>query len=110
MKQQPAKCAVDEWGNLVNAEDFRSPSFWKLYCFHCKSPVVLYWFLPRTGRYRIFCMMKPLWHQQISLHARTWNVPNRSNPRQKQKTTYLACLTPFKKPTLTYIFERETDE
>lgn len=41
MKQQPAKCAVDEWGNLVNAEDFRSPSFWKLYCFHCKSPVVL---------------------------------------------------------------------
>ncbi|AUV45428.1 MULTISPECIES: DUF7828 domain-containing protein [Enterobacteriaceae] len=41
IKQQPAKWAVDEWGNLVNAEDFRSPSFWKLYCFHCSSPVVL---------------------------------------------------------------------
>ncbi|BBW88644.1 hypothetical protein THOKLE017_45050 [Klebsiella pneumoniae] len=34
MKQQPTKYAVDEWGNLVNAEDFRYPSFWKLYCFH----------------------------------------------------------------------------
>ncbi|HBM2889863.1 TPA: hypothetical protein LVL00_002155 [Klebsiella oxytoca] len=40
MKQQPAKCAVDEWGNLVNAEDFRSPSFWKLHCFHCCGPVI----------------------------------------------------------------------
>lgn len=40
MKQKPAKCAVDEWGNLVNAEDFRSPSVWKLYCFHCSGPVV----------------------------------------------------------------------
>ncbi|VGC15108.1 Uncharacterised protein [Klebsiella quasipneumoniae] len=34
MKQQPTKYAVDEWGNLVNVEDFRYPSFWKLYCFH----------------------------------------------------------------------------
>ncbi|HDT5075864.1 TPA: hypothetical protein QHS11_004228 [Enterobacter asburiae] len=41
MKQKPAKCAVDQWGNLVNAEDFHSPSFWKLYCFHCSGPVVL---------------------------------------------------------------------
>ncbi|HBW3138080.1 hypothetical protein AAHY91_19995 [Klebsiella pneumoniae] len=41
MKQQSTECAVDEWGNLVNAEDFRSPSFWKLYCFHCGGPVVL---------------------------------------------------------------------
>ena len=84
MKQQPTKCAIDEWGNLVNAEDFRYPSFWKLYCF-----------LPRTGRYRIFCMMKPLLHQPILWHARTWNVPNRINPRQKQKTTYSATTSPF---------------
>ena len=84
MKQQPTKFAIDEWGNLVNAEDFRYPSFWKLYCF-----------LPRTGRYRIFCMMKPLWYQPISWHARTWNVPNRSNPRQKQKTTFSATTSPF---------------
>lgn len=41
MKQQPAKCAVDERGNLVNAEDFRSLPYWKLYCFHCSGPVVL---------------------------------------------------------------------
>lgn len=40
-------------------------------------------------------MMKPLWYQPISWHARTWNVPNRSNPRQKQKTTYSAITSPF---------------
>lgn len=40
MKQQSTKCVVDEWGNLVNAEDFRFPSFWKLYCFHCTSPMI----------------------------------------------------------------------
>lgn len=41
MKQQSTKCAVDEWGNLFNAEDFRYPSFWKLYSFHYSGPVVL---------------------------------------------------------------------
>lgn len=41
MKQKAAKSAIDEFGNLVSAEDFRFPSMWKLYCFHCSRPMTL---------------------------------------------------------------------
>jgi len=41
MKQKPAKSAIDEFGYLVSAEDFRFPSVWKLYCFHCSRPMQL---------------------------------------------------------------------
>lgn len=41
MRQKAAKSAIDEFGNLVSAEDFRFPSMWKLYCFHCSRPMQL---------------------------------------------------------------------
>lgn len=41
MKQKAAECAINEFGYLVNASDFRFPPAGKFYCFHCTCPVVL---------------------------------------------------------------------
>ncbi|WP_202561181.1 hypothetical protein [Enterobacter cancerogenus] len=41
MKQKTAKCAINEFGYLVNAADFRFQPPGHLYCFHCAHPVAL---------------------------------------------------------------------
>ncbi|HHA1921850.1 TPA: hypothetical protein ACOEMI_003975 [Enterobacter ludwigii] len=41
MKQKPAKSAIDEFGYLVSAAEFRFQPAGKLYCFYCTRPMVL---------------------------------------------------------------------
>ena len=41
MKQKAAESALDEFGDLVTAKDFRFPPLGQIYCFHSSRPMLL---------------------------------------------------------------------